>query len=469
MPPRENTIQTLGPDCPALNDLVAAVRLDELGEPTATLAAAQLAEPLTPLRELAALSRAPMQQAGLTARLLRDDPAAQQLVESIFYPHRLAVAACRALAEEWTTEPDRLRRLLAGEPVLSRTVEIHPSLGTCAFKCAMCLWSDKNDLTYQSAGLTGEGLVTTAAWLAILDDLAERGVETVVVSGGGEALLNRDLWLILKRARERGLRVQLYTTGLNVPAGDSAILTELAHLERVRFSVHSPDPETYCRLTGLPAATRPLDRVLQNLKRLITLRDQLGSGVSIGFGFVIQPLNLLQIEDMANLSASLGVDFLNIRKDEVEVTAQLTPRAQECVMTQLVGIRDCLVAGMFGMLDIDFSDELTLLANGGVRARRRRTDQCRVKFFRPTISPFGLVAPCDLKAEPRFAATNFNFGTIRPDNADRIVATLTDRFVPDACAQCMPSSRSINAVYAKLLTDLEDGIPLDEQPFSCPS
>jgi MoaA/NifB/PqqE/SkfB family radical SAM enzyme len=469
MLPRENTIQALGPDCPALNDLIAAVRLDELGHPTGVLAAAQLAEPLTPLRELAARLQAPIEQVRLAARLLRDEPAAQQLVESIFYPHRLAVAACRALAEEWTTEPDRLRRLLAGEPVLSRTVEIHPSLGTCAFRCAMCLWSDKNDLTYQSVGLTGEGLVTTADWLVILDDLAERGVETVVVSGGGEALLNRDLWLILRRARERGLAVQLYTTGLNLPAGDAAIRTELAHLERVRFSVHSPDPATYCRLTGLPEATRPLDRVLHNVTRLIAIRDQLGSGVSIGFGFVIQPLNWLQIEDMANLSASLGVDFLNIRKDEVDITTQLTYEAQEGVMTQLVGIRDCLVAGKFGMLDIDFSDELTLLANGGGRPARRRTDQCRVKFFRPTISPFGLVAPCDLKAEPRFAATDFNFGTIRPDNTERIVATLTDRFVPDACAQCMPSSRSINAVYAKLLTDLEDGIPLSEQSFSRPS
>jgi hypothetical protein len=119
-------------------------------------------------------------------------------------------------------------------------------------------------------------------------------------------------------------------------------------------------------------------------------------------------------------------------------------------------------------LGIDFSDELTLLANGGRPPARRRTDQCRVKFARPTISPFGLVAPCDLKAEPRFADTDFNFGTIRPGNVDRIVATLTDQYVPNNCAQCMPSSRSFNAVYAKLLTDLQDGIPLSEQPFSRP-
>jgi MoaA/NifB/PqqE/SkfB family radical SAM enzyme len=465
MPLCEDIAQVLGPDCSALSELVAAVRLDDLEDATGALAAAQLAEPLTPMRELAVRCQATIEQVRAAGLVLRDDPAVRQLIESIFYPHRLAVAACGAMAKEWLQQPSRLHRLLAGEPVMSRTVEIHPSLGTCAFSCAMCLWSDKRGLTYQTVGLTGQGLVSTADWLTILDDLVAKGVETIIISGGGEALLNRDLWLILRHARDNGLRVQLYTTGLNIPDGDSAILTELAHIGRIRFSVHSPDPDTYCRLTGLPAVTRPLDRVLHNFKRLLARRDHLGTGVSIGLGFVIQPLNWRQVEAITMLGVSIGAQFLNLRKDEVDVTAQLTDDMWQGVAAQLVRIRDQLVAGTLDRLEVDFSDDLTLLANGG-QPLRRRTDQCRVKFFRPTISPFGLVAPCDLKAEPRFAATGFNFGTIRPGNVDHIMTTLTDTFVPDACDQCMPSSRSINAVYAKLLADLQDGIPLSEQPFS---
>jgi hypothetical protein len=42
-------------------------------------------------------------------------------------------------------------------------------------------------------------------------------------------------------------------------------------------------------------------------------------------------------------------------------------------------------------------------------------------------------------------------------------------FVPDSCAQCMPSSRTTNAVYAKLLGDARDGLKPCDQPFHDPA
>ena len=46
-----------------------------------------------------------------------------------------------------------------------------------------------------------------------------------------------------------------------------------------------------------------------------------------------------------------------------------------------------------------------------------------------------------------------------------VVTDLARHHVPDACAQCMPSSRTGNAVLHKLLSDLRAGIELADQPF----
>src|SRR5690606_21545686 len=47
-----------------------------------------------------------------------------------------------------------------------------------------------------------------------------------------------------------------------------------------------------------------------------------------------------------------------------------------------------------------------------------------------------------------------------------VVAGMAERTIPDTCAQCMPSSRTGNAVYHKLLADLRAGVPLSHQPFA---
>ena len=54
---------------------------------------------------------------------------------------------------------------------------------------------------------------------------------------------------------------------------------------------------------------------------------------------------------------------------------------------------------------------------------------------------------------------------VEHSRVSELVAALPGQFVPDACAQCMPSSRTGNAMYAKLLADHADGVGLADQPF----
>jgi hypothetical protein len=170
---------------------------------------------------------------------------------------------------------------------------------------------------------------------------------------------------------------------------------------------------------------------------------------------------------MVDFAAELGVDFLDIRKDEVDVTNDLTADQRAAVRRQLIDLRGRAGRGTYGDLEVDLSDELVSLANDSP-VLRRRTRECLAKYARPTISPFGILAPCDLKAEPRFAHSQFNLA-LMPQPVEDMLSAIGRTFVPDTCAQCMPSSRTTNAVYAKLLGDARDGLKPCDQPFHDPA
>lgn len=331
----------------------------------------------------------------------------------------------------------------------------------------MCLWSDKTTLTYATRGLQARGLLSTQQWLDTIEDLRAHGVQTLVISGGGEALLNPELPVILDRARELGLRTQLYTTGYNLRRAASDLWQEIARMHRVRLSIHSPTEATYAQITGLPTELHALRHVSEHAQRLLDLRDRIGSPLRLGIGFVLMAVNHGEILAMAGFAAELGADFLDIRRDEVDVTDGLSADQRAVVRRQLVELRGRARRGDYGGLEVDLSDELVSLANDSP-VLRRRTRECLAKYARPTISPFGILAPCDLKAEPRFADSQFNLA-LMPQPVEDMLDAIGRTFVPDACAQCMPSSRSTNAVYAKLLGDARDGLRLCDQPFHDPA
>ncbi|MFF7941583.1 radical SAM protein [Nocardia gamkensis] len=416
-----------------------------------------LAEPSTPAAAIATGLDGGLDTVRAAYRVCQEAPAISQLVSSAYYPHRLRWAFAAATVQQWRRAPERPARIRARQPVLSDTVEIHPTRGTCNYGCVMCLWSDQKTLTYTTKNLDTHGLMTVAEWLRVLQDLREHDVSRLVVSGGGEALLNPDLPAILHAAADLGFEIHVYTTGFSIRPGTPQFQA-LLRCHRIRFSIHSPDPSTYDRIARTGTNQRALERVTRNLA---ALRDERNSHLAVGIGFVIQPLNHHEITAMAEFAHNLGADWLDLRKDEVDVTDGLTTGQLADVRDQLRTVRSTPPPHTH----IDIADELVALANGQP-ADRARTGECLGRYFRPTIGAYGHLTPCDLKAEPRFARTGYDLGSVKQSRILQVVSTSAQQRIPDDCDQCMPSSRTGNRIVHKLLADLEAGIGIDEQPFT---
>ncbi|MFI5540697.1 radical SAM protein [Nocardia sp. NPDC051900] len=416
-----------------------------------------LAEPSTPAAAVAAGVDTGLDTVRAAYRFCREAPAIRQLVDSMYYPHRLRWAFAAATVQQWRQAPERPGLIRARQPVLSDTVEIHPTRGTCNYGCVMCLWSDQQKLTYATKKLDTDGLMTTAEWSRVLRELRDHNVSRLVVSGGGEALLNPDLPHLLDNAAELGFEIHVYSTGFSIRPG-TPLFHALLRCQRVRFSIHSPDAATYDRVARIRPKLRALERVTGNLAALLGERD---NRLAVGIGFVVQPINHHQITAMAEFADELGADWLDIRKDEVDVTDGLT-------IDQLANVRDQLRTIRSNPpphTRIDIADELVALANGHP-PDRTRTDECLARYFRPTIGAYGHLTPCDLKAEPRFAQSGYDLGSVKRTRILDVVSTSAQHPVPDDCDQCMPSSRTGNHVLHKLLADLDAGIRLVEQPFA---
>ncbi|MBW2276010.1 MAG: radical SAM protein [Deltaproteobacteria bacterium] len=110
--------------------------------------------------------------------------------------------------------------------------------------------------------------------LHLFDDLADLGCESVTLSGG-EPLERPDWPDLVAGVRERGMRAELITNGLQVAAQADRIAA--AGFFAVTFSVDGP-PEVHDRLRGVPGA---FERVVAGAAALVDRGVRIGAATQI--------------------------------------------------------------------------------------------------------------------------------------------------------------------------------------------
>lgn len=448
--------------------LISAFAESGLAPVEVDIVKANLSTPSATVEELCRRFSVDAQTIARAYAFARANPDYRAFVQSAYYHHRLMTQIAQEAVAELMEDPRRGRALLVGLSWTPRTVEIHPTLGTCSYKCAMCLWASRDHAarTPSAYHAAHRDVLATDGWLGVLDSLQAMHVRTIVFSGGGELLLNHDLGALLSHTRKLGVRTHVYTSGAGLDRAPVSLLKELAHCAQVRLSIHGSTERFYSRVVGLPERSAPLARVSRGIERLLSMRTQLGTDLRVGAGFVLQPINAEDLPGIAHYSRRMGLDFLAIRKDEIDATGRVTDWITAETVDAICTLREDALNGLYQPLSIDFSDDLVAMANG-LSVQRLHHGECRVKYVRPAVAPNGVISVCDLRAEPRFAESEFSFGEIANDGA-AVFDVAATRFVEDTCGQCMPSSRAINAVYAKLALDLRAGFAVADQPFGLP-
>lgn len=211
---------------------------------------------------------------------------------------------------EFAHDLDRARKLVDGDfySVMPISAEFVPSFN-CPFRCQQCayephkrelgLWSE-NNLSNR------RGHMKRDVVRPLVHRLAEAGVRYMVVTGGGEPLINPNVTIeALHAAQEYGIETGLYTNGAFLRKHADALLKAKPRFIRVSVNAGSSKIHTEYH--------RPLAKkhdfftdIMDGVRRLAISRQVGDWATEIGLSYIVNPTNYRDSKSFASCVAEVA-------------------------------------------------------------------------------------------------------------------------------------------------------------------
>lgn len=195
--------------------------------------------------------------------------------------------------------PAVVARWMAGEEIYPIEMEISPS-GACNHRCIFCA---VDYIGYRPDFLDKDTI------LRDISQMAGKGLKSVVCSGEGEPLLNKDMPDIANGIKACGVDVAMSTNGALFTKEKAADC--LGAFTWIRFSVASMEEASYESIQRGKAGD--LNRVRENLQEAVRIKRDKGLRTTLGVQCLLLPGNMAQLPDMAKQLREIGVDYLTIK------------------------------------------------------------------------------------------------------------------------------------------------------------
>ncbi len=198
----------------------------------------------------------------------------------------------------------------------------------CNLACAHC-YMDAETLKYG-----GENELTTEEVRGLLEDVAGRSTETMVVLTGGEPLMRGDLEELVAHGTALGLSMVVGTNG--VALTDKRVQSlKAAGAMGAGISVDSLDPEKHDAFRGLPGAWEKTLNGIEACKR---------HDLSFQIHFSVTESNAGEVSAMIDFARASGARVLNVFflvcTGRGESMSDISPITYERVLNQLVAAQE---------------------------------------------------------------------------------------------------------------------------------
>ena len=143
-----------------------------------------------------------------------------------------------------------------------------------------------------------KGEMSTPQIYDLLEQLAEAGVFFLTLSGG-EPLLRRDCFQIIRHARALSFNVKLKTNAVLIREKEAARLRALG-VEQIQVSVYSHQPQVHDAITKLPGSLK---------RTLAAIRFMKSHGLKVTLANVLMRSNFQDGPGVQSLAAELGSTY----------------------------------------------------------------------------------------------------------------------------------------------------------------
>jgi len=172
----------------------------------------------------------------------------------------------------------------------------------CNERCPMCELTRKANMKQQE--------ISTDEFLNIIDQFAEIQVAGVSITGG-EPLLRKDIFDVIRRLKSHQIPVSMSTNGLLLRKKDIAEELLTSGIDSFAISVDGATPEEHDFSRGQTGA---FEKTLAGIENVLRLRNELGFNdrVYITIATVINNRNYCDFEQLLQLAQNLGVDNVSL-------------------------------------------------------------------------------------------------------------------------------------------------------------
>lgn len=195
--------------------------------------------------------------------------------------------------------PERVADWLKGENIYPIEIEISPS-GTCNHRCIFCAY---DYIGYEPRFLNKDILFRD------IEHMSRRGLKSVICSGEGEPLLNKDMPEIANRIKSFGVDVAMSTNGVLLTR--ERIQECLKAFTWVRYSIASMEQSSYDKIQR--GKDGDLEKVKINLSEAVRYKRDNQLETTLGVQCLLLPDNQKYVLDMARELRDIGVDYFTIK------------------------------------------------------------------------------------------------------------------------------------------------------------
>jgi len=284
---------------------------------------------------------------------------------------------------------DRVQAWLDGERIAPITIDCALTR-RCNFNCVYC---------YSKLQEHDDNRMDRDVIFRFLDDAAEIGVKAISLVSDGESTCSPHIYDAILRGKANGLDMALGTNGyLLKPERREEVLGALTYL---RFNISAGEPAAYARVMGVREAA--FHHVVRIVRECVETKKKLGLPVTIGLQMVLLPEYENQIIPLAKLGRELGVDYTVIKHcSDDELHTLGVDYSKYFAMTETLKEAESYSTGEY-LVKAKWSKILS----GG----ERKYSRCYGAPFMPQFSGSGLVAPCGMLFNSRYAE-KFHIGNI---------------------------------------------------------
>lgn len=171
----------------------------------------------------------------------------------------------------------------------------------CNAKCIMC----GGDYFRSGSGR----MITFEKFKKMALNLKLQYFQSIVLAGAGDPLLDRDLIPIIQFARKEypHIRISITTNGIALSEIIFKSLLE-NNVDFINISINSATRKTYQRIMQVDC----FDKVCDNVKKLIVLKDKLRKFMRVQFSIAINRLNIEELPALVELGKDIGIDSINV-------------------------------------------------------------------------------------------------------------------------------------------------------------